>query len=66
MGYVRKKDVHPSKIREMQGNIFQCGVDEKLNGMEVFDSTKWFGPEDLKPIDEPLPRLIQTWAMERM
>jgi hypothetical protein len=66
MGYVRKKEIHPSKIREMQGNIFQCGIDEKLNGMEVFDSTKWFGPEDLKPLDEPLPRLIQSWAMERM
>lgn len=65
MGYVRKREIHPNKIREMQGNIFQCGVDHKLDGMEVFDSTKWFTDEDLKPIDEPLPRIIQKWALER-
>jgi hypothetical protein len=66
MGFVRDRRIHPLKIKEMQGNIFQCGVDEKLNGMEVFDSTKWFSPEDLKPIDEPLPKIIQNWALARM
>lgn len=65
MGFVRKREVHPGKIREMQGNIFKCGVDSKLEGMEVFDSTKWFGPEDLIPIDGELPPLIQQWAKER-
>lgn len=65
MGFVRKREVHPSKIREMQGNIFKCGVDSKLEGMEVFDSTKWFGPEDLIPIEGELPPLIQQWAKER-
>jgi hypothetical protein len=66
MGFVRDRKIQPDKIREMQGNIFQCGVDEKLNGMEVFDGTKWFTEADLKPIDEPLPRIIQKWALERM
>ena len=65
MGFVRKREVHPDKIREMQGNIFRCGVDEKLTGMEVFDSTKWFGPEDVIPIEGELPPLIQKWAKER-
>lgn len=65
MGFVRKREVHPAKIREMQGNIFKCGVDSKLEGMEVFDSTKWFGPEDLIPIEGELPPLIQQWAKER-
>lgn len=65
MGFVRKRDVHPDKIREMQGNIFKCGVDQKLDGMEVFDSTKWFGPEDLVPIEGELPPLIRQWAKER-
>lgn len=65
MGFVRKKEVHPDKIREMQGNIFKCGVDSKLEGMEVFDSTKWFGPEDLLPIEGELPPLIREWAKER-
>jgi hypothetical protein len=65
MGFVRKREIHPAKIREMQGNIFKCGVDSKLEGMEVFDSTKWFGPEDLIPIQGELPPLIQQWAKER-
>lgn len=65
MGFVRKREVHPAKIREMQGNIFSCGVDNKLEGMEVFDSTKWFGPEDLIPIEGELPPLIREWAKER-
>lgn len=65
MGFVRKREVHPDKIREMQGNIFCCGVDEKLTGMEVFDSTKWFGAEDLVPIEGDLPPLIRQWAKER-
>lgn len=65
MGFVRKREVHPSKIREMQGNIFKCGVDNKLEGMEVFDSTKWFTDADLIPIEGELPPLIQQWAKER-
>jgi hypothetical protein len=65
MGFVRKREVHPAKIREMQSNIFRCGVDEKLTGMEVFDSTKWFSPDDLIPIQGELPPLIQKWAKER-
>ena len=65
MGFVRKREIHPDKIREMQGNIFRCGVDEKLIGMDVFDPTKWFGPEDLIPIEGELPPLIRQWAKER-
>jgi glycosyltransferase involved in cell wall biosynthesis len=65
MGFVRKREVHPAKIREMQGDIFKCGVDSKLEGMEVFDSTKWFTSDDLIPIQGELPPLIQKWAKER-
>lgn len=65
MGFVRKREVHPNKIREMQGNIFKCGVDAKLEGMEVFDSTKWFTDADLIPIEGELPPLIREWAKER-
>lgn len=66
MGFVRKREIHPAKIREMQGNVFKCGVDPKLEGMDVFDSTKWFGPEDLIPIRGELPPLIKNWAAERV
>lgn len=65
MGFVRKREIHPSKIREMQGNIFKCGVDAKLEGMEVFDSAKWFTENDLIPIEGELPPLIRQWAKER-
>ncbi len=65
MGFVRKREVHPAKIREMQGSIFKCGVDAKLEGMEVFDSTKWFTSDDLIPIQGELPPLIRQWAKER-
>jgi hypothetical protein len=65
MGFVRRRDIHPDKIREMQGSIFKCGVDSKLEGMVEFDSTKWFGPEDLVPIEGELPPIIRQWAKER-
>lgn len=65
MGFVRKREVHPAKIREMQGNIFKCGVDSKLEGMEVFDPLKWFSGDDLIPIEGELPPLIRQWAKER-
>lgn len=66
MGFVRDRKIHPAKIRHMQAEIFQIGVDPRLEGMEVFDPYKWFGEEDLKPIEEPLPKIIQKWALERM
>lgn len=65
MGFIRKREIHPAKIREMQGNIFKCGVDAKLEGMEIFDSTKWFTSDDLIPIEGELPPLIRQWAKER-
>lgn len=66
MGFVRDRKIHPAKIRHMQAEVFGVGVDPKLEGMEVFDPYKWFGEEDFKPIEEPLPRLIQKWALQRM
>lgn len=65
-GFVRSKVVHCEKIRNMQANIFNVGVDAKLEGMNVFDPYKWFSEEDLVPIEEPLPALMQLWAMQRM
>jgi len=66
MGFVRDRKIHPNKIRHMQAEVFNVGVDTKLDGMEVFDPYAWFSKEDLKPISEPLPQLIQTWALQRM
>lgn len=65
MGFVRSRDVHASKIRHMQGEVFECGVDAKLEGMTVFDPWKWFDKTDVEPIKEPLPSIIQPWAAMR-
>ncbi len=67
MGFVRKREVMPSKIRHIQQQVFGMEhADSKLDGMDIFDPTKWFNPKtDLKPIDEPLPKIIQNWAKER-
>jgi hypothetical protein len=66
-GFVRDRKIQPSKIREMQGNIFECGVDHKLDGMDVFDGSKWFDPEkDLKPIDFEHPKIMKDWILPRM
>lgn len=67
MGFVRKREIMPNKIRYIQQQVFGMEhADSKLDGMEIFDPTKWFDPKtDLKPIDEPLPKLIQKWAKER-
>lgn len=65
MGFVRNREVHADKIRNMQANIFQVDPDKKLEGMTTFDPYKWFTEDDLLPIFEPLPRVIQEWAKER-
>ena len=67
MGFVRDRKIHPLKIKEMQGNVFEMTPDAKLEGMDIFDGSKWFDPEtDLKLIDEPLPKIIKSWADARM
>lgn len=66
LGFVRKREVHPNKIRHMQGEVFECGVDAKLEGMEIFDPWKWFDKTDVVPIREPLPSIIQEWAAQRV
>lgn len=65
MGFVRDAKIHPAKIRHMQAEVFETNVDPKLEGMEVFDSSQWFTDEDIEPIKEPLPLVIQEWAKSR-
>lgn len=65
-GFVRDKNIHADKIRNMQSKVFEVGVDSKLEGMTMFDPTKWFTEDDLMPIPEPLPAIMQKWAMDRL
>lgn len=67
MGFVRKKEVMKDKIINMQQGVFEMAdYDAKLKDMDVFDWRAWFSDEDLKPIGEPLPAVIQKWASERV
>lgn len=68
MGFVRKQEVMRSKIINMQVDVFGMEhYDSKLDESELFNPDLWFDPKtDIKPIDEPLPKLIQDWAKERL
>lgn len=66
MGFVRKREVMKAKITNMQVSVFGMSEpDAKLKECDTFNPKLWFYDEDLKPIDEPLPKLIQNWAKER-
>lgn len=64
-GFVRKKEVHPEKIRHMQSDIFLTSPDSKLEGMNNFEWDRWFSEDDLLPFTEPHPALIQEWIKTR-
>lgn len=64
-GFVRKKEVHPEKIRNMQQNIFLTTPDSKLEGMTDFEWDRWFSEGDLLPFAEPHPPAIQDWIKTR-
>lgn len=64
-GFVRKKEVHPDKIRHMLGEVFLMDVDKKLDGMEVFNPYAWFSDEDVIPIKEPHPKVMEEWVKTR-
>jgi hypothetical protein len=68
MGFVRKREVMKGKIIHMQVGIFEMEKhDEKLDVDDMFHPEFWFDPKkDLRPIDEPLPLIIQKWAKERI
>lgn len=67
VGFIRKREIMKAKIINMQEDVFELGShDVKLDGCDIFNPQLWFGPEDLVPISEPLPTLIQKWAAERI
>lgn len=66
MGFVREREVMKSKIINMQEAVFGVSHDTKLDVSDIFQPELWFDKEDLKPIDEPLPKIIQQWAKERV
>ena len=66
-GFVRKKEVMKDKIINMQCRVFDMEhYDNKLDQSEVFNSELWFKGDDLKPIKEPHPAIIQKWILGRM
>lgn len=66
MGFVRNKYIHTQKIEHMLTKVFGMGMDEKVTAMNgVFDPFSNFSRQDLIPIQEPLPLVVQEWAAER-
>jgi glycosyltransferase involved in cell wall biosynthesis len=67
MGFVRHRPQMKIKSIHMQKEVFQFGdYDSKIDLSDTFNPYLWFGDEDLKPIKEPLPKVIQKWAEERV
>jgi len=66
MGFVRKRDIMKQKVIHMQEQVFLVEHDKKLDGADQFIPERWFDDSELRPIDEPLPMLIQNWAKERV
>jgi glycosyltransferase involved in cell wall biosynthesis len=65
-GFIRNKYKHCSKIKNMQENIFGWEMDKKVQEMNgVFNPWIHFSKEDVKPIPEPLPKLLTEWATIR-
>lgn len=66
LGFVRKRDIMKQKVIHIQEHIFGVDHDKKLDGSDTFIPQRWFSSGELKPIDEPLPKIIQQWAKERV
>lgn len=64
-GFIRKKEVHPEKIRNMQRNIFLTEPDRKLDGMGSFEWDRWFSESDLAPVTLEHPSHIREWISIR-
>ncbi len=64
-GFIRKKEVHPEKIRNMQKNIFLTEPDRKLEGMGDFQWDRWFSESDLAPVTMEHPPHIREWIKTR-
>jgi hypothetical protein len=67
MGFVRNKYKHIDKIIHMQKDVFLMDYDKRVHDCkDGFDPWAFgFTPEDIKMIEEPLPKFIQAWAKER-
>lgn len=65
MGFVRDKFIMKDKVIHMQEGVFGVDHDEKLDGVDYFDSERWFSGNDLSIIEEPLPTIIKDWAIDR-
>jgi glycosyltransferase involved in cell wall biosynthesis len=65
-GFVRDKYKHCGKIKNMQEDIFGWEMDKKVQEMNgVFNPWIHFSKEDVRPITEPLPKLLMEWAAIR-
>lgn len=64
-GFVRDKTIMKQKVIHIQEQVFGVAHDKKLDGSDVFLPERWFGNEDLKPIDYPHPKIMNEWIKTR-
>lgn len=65
MGFVRDFKIMKNKVIHMQEEVFGIDHDVKLDGVDTFKPERWFGGDDLKIIEQPLPTVIKAWAKDR-
>jgi glycosyltransferase involved in cell wall biosynthesis len=63
-GFVRNKEIMKKKVIHMQEGVFNTPHDIKLDGIDYFESERWFDNEDLMPFDEH-PKIMQEWIKTR-
>jgi len=64
-GFIRDKKIMKDKVINMQEQIFNIDHDKKLDGIDYFDSTRWFSGDDLAIINEPHPEIMKEWIAQR-
>lgn len=61
-GFIRDSEKHIAKIKEIQGNIFGGGVDERVHLKPKFEWQDWgFSHSDLIHIPKALPVYLDKW-----
>ncbi len=67
MGFVREKHKHLVKIKHIQEDVFGFEkADSRIDNMTGgFSPWVMFDKSDVSPIEEPLPKIITSWAKER-
>lgn len=66
VGFIRDKSVMKKKVVEMQEEVFRLGHhDTKLDGIDYFDSERWFKGDDLSEFKGEMPHYLDKYLINR-